>query len=114
MTRTISSNQAKQRWGAVISSVSEQGDEVIVESHGKPKVAVISYEEFERFNELRKKQQREELMERLRVLEAKQLARNNELTDEQVEVLADRAAHEAFDDLAEERKLTFKRDRHSQ
>jgi prevent-host-death family protein len=114
MTRTISSNEAKQRWGAVISAVSEQGDEVIVESHGKPKVAVISYEEFERFNELREQQRRAEIMERLRVLEARQLARNNELTDEQVDELADRAAHEAFDDLAEEGKIIFKRDRHSQ
>jgi prevent-host-death family protein len=114
MTRTISSNEAKQRWGAVISAVSDEGDEVIVESHGKPKVAVISYAEFERFRALREQQRRAELMERLGALEARQMARNAELTDEQVEELANRAAHEAFDDLAAEGKLTFKRDRQSQ
>jgi prevent-host-death family protein len=37
MSRAISSNEAKQRWGSVLSAVVEDGDEIVVESHGKPK-----------------------------------------------------------------------------
>src|SRR5665811_2072572 len=45
--RTISSNEAKQHWGAMMKAASE-GEAVIVESHGKPKAVVISPEEFRR------------------------------------------------------------------
>jgi prevent-host-death family protein len=110
MTRTISSNEAKQRWGAVISAVSEQGDEVIVESHGKPKVAVISYEEFERFKELREQQRREEAVRRIRALENKAADSSVPLTEDEIEKLSVSVGREINVAVAEKHRLRFGHD----
>ena len=111
MIRSISSNDAKQRWGSLMSAVSEDGDEVIIALHGRPKVAVISHEEFQAFTALREKARREEALAWLRAVEQRQAGRNADLTEEEIEALADRATHEAFDELAAEGKIVFERDR---
>jgi prevent-host-death family protein len=110
MIKTLSSNEAKQRWGAVMDTVSRGENEVIVESHGKPKVAVISYEEFETFQELRKKQRQQQALRELRLIGDLIGDRNNDLTEEQVAELADRFSHEFILDLAREGKIHFEQD----
>lgn len=37
---TMSSHEAKQQWGSVMKAASAPDDAVIVESNGKPKVAI--------------------------------------------------------------------------
>ncbi len=108
-TRTVSSNEAKQHWGAMMKAVTE-GEDVIVESHGKPKAVVISPEAFEELRRARERQRREEAIKWLEDFEASYDGRNDDLTQEQIDELANRAAHEIFDELAAEGKLRFERD----
>jgi prevent-host-death family protein len=108
-TRTVSSNEAKQHWGAMMKAASE-GEAVIVESHGKPKAVVISPEAFEELREAREQQRRQEAIMWLEDFEKRQMDRNSDLTQEEADALADRAAHEIFDELAAEGKLRFARD----
>jgi prevent-host-death family protein len=98
--RTISSNEAKQRWGSLMSAVVDDGDEVVIESHGKPKVAVISYEEFQQFVDLREKRRREEALRRFDALTERLSQRNQDLAPEQVDRLAVRAGREINAELA--------------
>lgn len=107
--RTVSSNEAKQHWGAVMKAASE-GEAVIVESHGKPKAVVISPEEFDELRDAREKARRKEALEWMREFENEQMERNKDLTQEEADELANRAAHEIFDELAAEGKLRFARD----
>lgn len=109
-TRTVSSNDAKQNWESVIGSVSAGEDEVIVESHGKPKVVVISFEEDKSVQELRVKQRRAALLERFRALSERIGNRNNDLTDQQIDELSNRFSHEFIEDLAREGKIRFEYD----
>lgn len=108
-TRTVSSNEAKQHWGSMMDAASS-GETVIVQSHGKPKTVMISFEEYQEVEKLREKQRRAEALEGLRRLQAAQRERNKDLTPEQAEELANRFAHEFFDELAAEGKLRFERD----
>jgi prevent-host-death family protein len=108
-TRTVSSNEAKQHWGAMMKAASE-GEDVIVESHGKPKAVVISPEAFEELRKARDEAERKEALEWLRDFEERQIERNKDLTQEEADELANRAAHEIFDELAAEGKLRFARD----
>ena len=112
-TRTISSNDAKQNWGSVIGSVSAGEDEVIVESHGKPKVVVISFEEYKSIQELREKQRREAALAELAAITRIIGDRNKDLTDDQIEELSVRFSREFYADLAKEGKVKFERDRSS-
>ena len=59
----------------------------------------------------RERQRGEEAMRLLADIEASYDGRNDDLTEEQVEELANRAAHGIFDELAAEGKLRFARDR---
>jgi prevent-host-death family protein len=108
-TRTVSSNEAKQHWGAMMKAVNE-GEDVIVESHGKPKAVVISPEAFEELRQAREQQRQDQAMRLLNEIEASYDGRNDDLTDEQIEELANRASHDIFDELAAEGKLRFARD----
>lgn len=108
-TTTISSNEAKQQWGSTMEAASDPDDAVIVESHGKPKVAVISYDRFMRAQELEEQARRARALEDLRRLEERIAHRNRDLTDEQIEALADRFSREFVDDLVDEGKVVFER-----
>lgn len=110
MVKTLSSNEVKQRWGAVMGSVSRGEGEVIVESHGKPKVAVISYEEFERLKTLRKKQRDAEALAELQRISEEIGNRNDDLTQEQIDELANRFSHELILDLVREGKIKLEQD----
>ncbi len=108
--KTMSSNEAKQRWGAVMGAAGEDGDEIIVESHGSPKVAVIPYESLRELHRLRRENRRTTALDRFRTLQNALADKNQDLSDEDVEILSNRFSHDFIDDLAAEGKLRFERD----
>ena len=108
-SRTMSSVDVKNDWDAIVEAASE-GEAVIVESHGTPKAVVISPEAFEELREARERARREEVIAWLDDFEKRQMERNKDLTQEEADALANRAAHEIFDELAAEGKLRFARD----
>jgi prevent-host-death family protein len=110
MPKAVSANEAKQRLGALVNWAVEQRDEVIVESHGKPKAVIMAYAEYEAVQQLREKARRKEALARLEQLRERANSRNQDLTEEQAMELADRFAHELFDELAAEGKIRFARD----
>ncbi len=108
--KTMSSNEVKQRWGSVMSTVNVPDDAVIVESHGRPRAAVISFQRFEKLRELEKKEQRESALRTLREIEARYDGRNDDLDQEEIDALADRFSHEFVEDLVAEGKVVFAND----
>lgn len=100
MPKTVSATEAKNGLAALIGWVSRNRDEVIVESHGEPVAAIISYAEYESLKELREQARRRAALESLRGLRRRTLAKNADLTDEEADALADRFSHDLVDDLA--------------
>ena len=105
-TRTMSSNEAKQNWGQVMAIAEQPGTAIVVESHGKPRVAVIPIEDLET---LRKLQRNARIDAALRAMRQIEIPQANPIETEITEI-ADRASHELYDDLAAEEKLRFERD----
>ena len=105
--KTMSANEAKQNWGALMRAAREEDGVVVVESHGKPQVIVVSYDEFEEFRSFKEAQRRKELLRRLDEFEARWGGRNNDLTEEQIEELAVRAGREINNDAAERHRIRF-------
>ena len=52
MARMISATEAKAKLSALMDWAVKNKDEVIVQSRGAPKVAIISYDAYEQFKEL--------------------------------------------------------------
>jgi len=105
--KTMTSDGAQQGWGTVIDEASEPDTAVIIESQGKPKVAVISYAEFLEFRNFKEQQRRASLLRKLDALESRYGNRNTDLTSEQAAELADRFTRESIDELIAEGKIAF-------
>jgi len=110
MNRTISSDDIRQQWDSIIE-ITKGGDDVIVEARGEPQAVVVSPETYQKLQSAQENQRRAEAVARLEALRRRQAERNKDLTDDEIEELANRASREAVDDLAAEGKLRFERDR---
>ena len=110
MSKAVSANEAKNRLGSLLRSVSTGGDEVIVESHGKPKAVIISIETYEEMLQLREQKRRTDALAELRALRDEVRSRNASLGADEAEALADRVSREMVDDLAESGGVSFERD----
>ena len=105
MPRIISATEAKTQLGAMIEWTREHADEVIIESRGKPRAVLISYAEFEAMQRLREAERRRKALEQLEALAQRVAARNQDLTEEAADELADRFARDAFSDMVHEGKI---------
>lgn len=110
MSKTISANEAKNRLGTWIALVNDDDTEVIIERHGKPRAVIMSFESFEAVKALREKQRRAEAVRDLRALREEVSSRNRDLTEEQIEEIANRFSHDVIDDLVADGKISFERD----
>ncbi len=100
MPRTVSVDDMKHNWDALVEAVTE-GEDVIVESHGKPKAVVISPEAFEELRQARERQRREKALQLLHEIEASYDGRNDDLSDEQIDEIAVRAGRDINRAVAE-------------
>ena len=110
MPRSVSANEAKNKLGSLIGWVVENRDEVIVESHGRPRAVLMSFAEYETIQALREQARRAAALDQLRQARQRSRSRNDDLTDEQAVELAERFSRELIDDLASEGRLRFERD----
>ena len=107
MTRTVTTTEAKAKLSELLGWVREHRDRVIVENRGEPSAVILSYHEFEELQQLREQQRRQEAIATLRRLRDEVRARNGDLTDEQAEALAERAARDTIDGLIERGQVRF-------
>jgi prevent-host-death family protein len=101
MVRTISATEAKVNFGAVTQRVIDDGEPVVVENHGQPRVAIVPVEKLDRLAELEEQERRRVWLERVRALRARVREKNQDLTDEQAEQIADEIVSDAVDALYE-------------
>lgn len=107
MPRTVSASEAKNRLGSIIEWVLKNKDEVIIESRGQPAVVVMAVAEYEHMRSLKEQARRQDALASLRRLRQKVLARNQDLTPQEGDALADRFSHELVEDLTKEGKIQF-------
>jgi len=110
--RTISLDDATRKFASLLDEIVERGEEVIVERDDRPTAVILSFTTYEEVLRLRQRdeQQRAAALARLMALREHVRARNQDLTDEEVEELTSRAVHEVIDDMTREGLLRFERD----
>jgi len=107
MPKTVTATEAKTRFGAMVSWALEEKDDVIVESHGVPKVAIVPYEEYAQIQSWREKERRKRAIAEIEKLRKSVRARNQDLTEEQAIALADRLVRDTIDRMVEDGRVTF-------
>jgi PHD/YefM family antitoxin component YafN of YafNO toxin-antitoxin module len=107
MSKTISTNDESADLASVLAWVTQHQEEVILEAGGTPQAALIPIAEYEELATLREKQRREALLQQLQQLRAQVRERNQDLTDDEAEALADRFVREVVDEMVAEGKITY-------
>ena len=107
MPRTVSATEAKYKLGGIMAWAQENKDDVIIESHGRPNVVIVSFEEYQRILNWRERARREDALARLERLRKRVSARNQDLSDEEAEAIADELSREAVNSLIQKGKISY-------
>jgi len=107
MPRTVSATEAKTQFGSIVDWAIASKDDVIVESHGEPKVVIISFEEYRQVVKLREEARRESALRRLRSLRDRVRARNQDLDEAQAASLAGRFSQEVVAEMVDEGQVRY-------
>jgi prevent-host-death family protein len=107
MSKTVSSTEAKNQFGSIVLWVLEHKDEVVVESHGEPKVVIISFAEYQQIKEIKEQRRRQEVLARLEDLRTRVRARNQDLTADQADDLADQIGRDIVEDMRKSGRVRF-------
>ena len=107
MTKTVTATEAKNRLGAYINEVQKQGEPVIIESRGLPAAVITSFQDYEELQAFRDQQRRVQAMAKLRDLGRRVSANNEDLSDAEVNELADRIVLEAVESLETRGAIRF-------
>lgn len=109
MPRHVSTTEAKTQRSALMRAVEDDGDEIIVEDHGRPRVAFVSMQRYEELLAWRDHQRRQQALADLRALQKRigEREANRNLTLEEAEALADRFVSEVVEEMFAEGKLRY-------
>ena len=108
MPKTVSVSEAKNKLSAMLKWAVENQEEVVVESHGRPKAVILPYEEYKFFLSLREKEKRQSALQRLQELATANQALNQDLTPEEAEELADEVTRETIERMAAQEEIKLK------
>ncbi len=107
MSKTVSATEAKNQLGALMGWVLENKDEVIVESRGKPQIVLIPFEEYEEIQRIKEQVRRRQALAKLEKLRDKVRSRNQDLSDQEAETLAQRFTGEVIAEMVKTGKIRF-------
>lgn len=107
MPRTVSVSEAKNQLSAVMDWAVDNGDEVVIESRGKPKVAILSYAEYQEFLAFREQTRRKKALRQLETLAEQIWAQTDDLSVKEVEQLAEEISQETMQRMIKEGKVRF-------
>jgi len=83
MPKTVTSTEAKSRFGEILKWTTESKDAVIVKLYGEPAAAIISYAEYAEVEKLRKREQKRKALEALEALRQEVRRQYPDLTGEE-------------------------------
>ena len=89
MPKTVSVSEAKNQLSAVIDWAVDNGDEVIVESRGEPKIVMLPYQDYQEFLTFRELSRRREVLRQLEELAEQIWSQTADLNVEEAGQLAE-------------------------
>lgn len=107
MPRTVSATEAKNRLGAIVEYAVKNPDGVIIESRGKPRAVILSFEEYQKVKKAQEQMRRQEALAKLRALAEEVRKRNQDLSAEQADELADQIVREAIVNMIRQGKIRY-------
>lgn len=110
MERIVSTTEAKAQLSGLMEWTLMNDDAVVVESHGNPKAALISFALYEQFQVWREQQKQRVALAELAALAEFIQTRNRNLSDAEADNLANRFGREVVEEMIAEGKIQYRTD----
>jgi prevent-host-death family protein len=107
MPKRISASQAKTQFGSMVDWAVESQDDIIVESRGRPRAVIMSFEAYEKLAALRSEARRREALAQVERLRERVRARNADMDGATASDLGDRLAREVIGEMVAEGKVKY-------
>ena len=98
MPKRVSATEAKINLGAMMEWAVAEGDEVIIESRGRPKAVLLSYPMYQEVQKIQEALRRERALAQMEALAATVQARNQDISPLEAEAAADRFVQDVVRD----------------
>lgn len=105
MPKTVSSSEAKARFGEIVKWTTQNNDAVIVKLYGEPTVVILPYREYEEAAKLRQREARRKAWELLEEIRRRVQTQNPDLTAAEAYRLAGFAEEVLQDTLKKDQEL---------
>lgn len=110
MPKYISATEAKINLGAMMEWAVKESDEVIIESRGKAKAVLVSYPFYQQMLEIKEVLRREKALLDLEALAQEVQGKNEDLSPEKADELADSFVRDVLREMIAEGKITYNTD----
>jgi prevent-host-death family protein len=107
MTKNVTATEAKNRLGSLMNEVIESNEPVIIELRGRPKIAMITRERLEEFENIERQQRHAQALATLNEIARKYDGRNDDLTEEEAMELAVEVTREVRREMRESGELRY-------
>ena len=107
MTIHVSISEAKARLSRFVEQTAEEDEQIVIESHGNPKAVLIPYRDYEQFIAWQEIRRRQQALDELQALKRQIQARNQDLSTQEGEDLADLYAREVIEGMIAEGKVKY-------
>ena len=108
MSKTVSVTEAKKQLSTFVKWSKENSDYVVIEVRGRPQVALVPYENLLLIQKAMEDERRQEAIARLIALAEEVSSQNEDLSDDEVDEIAEEISRGAVDGLVDKGKVKFR------
>lgn len=105
--RTASVSETRQQLSTFLRLVKGDGEDVLIQSRGKAEAVIIPFEDYKLLQDAREKRRRRQAIEELKQIALEVGARNEAMSRNDAEEIADQITKEAVRNLIDQGKVTF-------
>ena len=107
MPKRVSATEAKINLGAMMEWAVAEGDEVIIESRGRPKAVLLSYPMYQEVQKIQEALRRERALAQMEALATTVQARNQDISPLEAEAAADRFVQDVVREMIADGQIAY-------
>jgi prevent-host-death family protein len=105
--KAVSVSEAREQFSSFINWTTQNQDDVIIQNRGQAKAVLIPYADYRLLQIAREQQRKKEAIEELKQIAQAVRSRNQIMTSNEAERVADEVTREAIDSLMAQGKVIF-------
>ena len=105
--KTVSVSEAREQFSSFIKWAEQNQDDVVIQNRGKSRAVIIPYVDYRLLQSAREQQRKQEAIEELKQIAQEVRSRNQKISPNEADCIADEVTREAIDNLVIQGKVDF-------